>query len=244
METLEQLCNKKILKENISIHALPNILKYFILKDASIEQLIEYFEREKVYVKKVLLAKGNTEKGFWYNILMKQKLSENFIREFKDEVRWDQILGSQILPENCIYEIEKENYWNYISEYQKLSENFIREFQNEVIWVRISRTHELSENFIREFKDKVDWFCISKFQKLSENFIREFKDKVDWKCISRDQELSENFIREFRNEVHWRYMSGYLLKSSKKFKREFYDIIELEAYDYVSGNGEYDEYDY
>jgi len=47
----------------------------------------------------------------WYNISKYQKLSENFIREFKNKVDWDNI-----------------------SYYQKLSENFIREFQGKINW--------------------------------------------------------------------------------------------------------------
>ena len=51
----------------------------------------------------------------WPSISFYYKLSENFIREFKDKVDW-----------------------YYISAHQKLSENFIREFQDKVIWYWIS----------------------------------------------------------------------------------------------------------
>ena len=63
----------------------------------------------------------------------KNKLTEDFIREFKDKVNW------------C-----------YISYYQKLSEDFIREFKNKVNWIWISKYQKLSENFIREFQYNVD----------------------------------------------------------------------------------------
>ena len=70
----------------------------------------------------------------WWRISM-QPLSEEFIREFKDEVNW-----------------------NNISVIQNLSEDFIREMKNYVDWGLISIRQVLSEDFIREFKDYVS-FC-------------------------------------------------------------------------------------
>ena len=72
--------------------------------------------------------------GKVYGISTNKKLSEDFIREFKDKV-----------------------YWSSISVYQKLSEDFIREFKDEVSWDYISSNQKLSEDFIREMKDYVDW---------------------------------------------------------------------------------------
>ena len=84
----------------------------------------------------------------------KNKLFEEFIREFQDKVNW-----------------------YYISKYQTLSENFIREFQDKVNWKVISHYQKLSENFIREFQDRVDWQVIAIHQTLSKEFKEEFKDK-------------------------------------------------------------------
>ena len=86
---------------------------------------------------------------------MHQKLSEEFIRKFKNKVDW-----------GCI------------SAYQKLSEDFIRKFQDKVYWDYISKFQNLSEDFIREFKDKVDWNEISECQKLSKKFRNEFNLKI------------------------------------------------------------------
>jgi hypothetical protein len=88
---------------------------------------------------------------YWYDISVRQTLSENFIREFKNEV-----------------------YWDYISAFQNLSEEFIREFKDKVNWIYISTFQNLSEDFIREFKNEVVWRRISRYQKLSEEFRKEF----------------------------------------------------------------------
>ena len=87
----------------------------------------------------------------WREISCYQKLSEGFMREFKDKVDWINI-----------------------SIYQKLSEEFIREFRNRVDWGYISIDQKLSEGFMREFKDKVIWYYISKYQTLSTKLIDEF----------------------------------------------------------------------
>jgi len=89
----------------------------------------------------------------WREISCYQKLSEDFIQEFKDKVDWE-----------------------YISCYQILSEDFIREFINRIHWDGISYYQQLSEEFVQEFKNEVDWEYISRYQKLSSKFIDEFID--------------------------------------------------------------------
>ena len=76
--------------------------------------------------------KGLIKKEQWVDISAEQKLSEDFIREFKDYVSWF-----------CI------------SINQKLSEDFIREFKDYVDWGRILCHQSLSEDFIKEFEDRV-----------------------------------------------------------------------------------------
>ena len=125
-----------------------------------------------------------------------------YIRENKNKVNWKAI-QYQKLPEDFIREFQDELNWIYISKCQKLSEDFIREFKDRVDWEFISEYQVLSEDFIREFKYELDWDYLSFHQVLSEDFIREFKDELDWDYLSFHQVLSEDFIREFKNRVNW-----------------------------------------
>jgi hypothetical protein len=59
---------------------------------------------------------------------MKQKLSEDFIREIQDKVDWECISRQQKLSEEFIREFQNKVDWYYIRKYQKLSEDFIIEF--------------------------------------------------------------------------------------------------------------------
>ena len=172
--------------------------------------------------------KGLIERVQWVDISTNQKLSEDFIREFKDYVDWYCISRSQKLSNEFIEEFKDYVYWGNISMYQKLSENFIRKFKDCVNWCCISSNQKLSEDFIREFKDYVDWFYISINQKLSESFIHEFKGKVYWHYISGNQKLSESFIREFKDKVDWDCISE-CQKLSNEFIEEFKDKLNIYA---------------
>ena len=60
-----------------------------------------------------------------------QKILLKFI-QIHSNVDWNYISSQYILSENFIREFKDEVNWYYISPYQKLSENFIREFKDEV----------------------------------------------------------------------------------------------------------------
>src|SRR5688572_15928368 len=99
-----------------------NIYNYEHNINNIINEYVKEIERGDLYnLRDELLKKYNNK---WYDISYYQKLSESFIREFKDYV-----------------------YWLGISKYQKLSESFIREFKDYVDWYGISRKQNLSEPF-------------------------------------------------------------------------------------------------
>ncbi len=123
------------------------------------------------------------------------KLSEEFIRTFKDRVNWEQISYHQNLSENFIREFHERLNWNRLLGKQKLSEDFLREFHDRLDWNVVCVNQELSENFIRDFQSDVNWLLISQYQKLSLKFIYEFKYRVYNNAIARNQRLSESFIR-------------------------------------------------
>ena len=110
----------------------------------------------------------------WLLLSRQKKLSEDFIRIFKDKVTWE-----------------------YVSKEQILSEDFIQEFADKVDWVAISSYQSLSEQFIIKNKDKVKWYFISKNQNLSDNFLIEYKKNIDWNWYFYNQEASYPIIQKF-----------------------------------------------
>ena len=163
----------------------------------------------------------------WKVISAYQHLSEGFIREFANKVNWALITAYQQLSEEFMREFKGRVCWDYISANQHLSEDFIRKFEDRVDWYYISKYQHLSEDFIRKFEDRVDWIRISEYQHLSEDFIREFAYRVDWYAISTHQRLSEDFIREFQDKVDWFYISKYQ-RLSKEFIEEFKDRLYMD----------------
>lgn len=89
----------------------------------------------------------------WYSICVNHRtLSEDFIEEFKDYVRWD-----------CV------------SYYQVLSDDFIKKFLHRIDWFYICERQCLSEDVILEFLNNCTThlpYTISKHQKLSIEFVR------------------------------------------------------------------------
>ena len=168
----------------------------------------------------------------WYQISMYQRLSEDFIREFVDRVDWGTVSKCQHLSEAFIREFKDDVCWNWVLISQHLSEDFIREFADRGNWVFISKHQHLSENFIREFKDDVRWYLISMYQRLSEEFIREFKDKVDWVWISECQHLSKEFIEEFNDKLYMNFITdSWHYKSTEEKRKAVIDTGMYECHD-------------
>ena len=177
---------------------------------------------------------GTNYRG-WRELSAHRYLSEDFIREFKDDVSWFQISIYQRLSEDFIREFADRVDWGCVSKCQHLSEDFIREFKDDVSWGWVSISQHLSEDFIREFAYKVAWIFISKCQHLSEDFIREFKNVVSWIFISKCQHLSEDFIREFKDDVIWCGISRHQ-HLSKELIEEF---INKENMDLIADSWHY-----
>ena len=175
----------------------------------------------------------------WMNLSGHRGLTEDFIREFADDVDWYWISARQPLSEDFIREFKDKVYWDLISEFQQLSEDFIREFKDTVDWYGIARGQRLSEDFMREFKDRVIWTYVSKYQRLSEDFIREFKDKLikssiihSWHYKS-TEEKKKAVMDTGLYECHEDYFIAYKgIRSDRYSKYNFqYQYLKGETYE-------------
>jgi len=225
MRTLEQIIELEGLKTNSK-----NLKQFFydkyIRKNIKYDFLKYYPELISIFKNSKKLNLSNID---WYNISKYQKLSESFIKEFKDHVDWYNISSYQKLSDEFIREFKDKVGWSCISSYQKLSESFIREFQYKVNWSFISRYQKHSESFIREFKNYINWSYISVYQKLSESFIIEFQDKVDWSYISKCQNLSKEFQEEFKDKLGFYSIEDSWYYKDESFKKN--RIIESKMYE-------------
>jgi hypothetical protein len=97
----------------------------------------------------------------WLYLSKRKKLSQNFIREFRNKVDWE-----------------------YVSEYQTLDEEFIREFQDKVHWGYISYVYHLTDEFLLEFKNDIWWSLYLSHQEASFSIMKKFMLKTEIKDIS------------------------------------------------------------
>ena len=81
---------------------------------------------------------------------------EDFVREHKDwNHNWENISKNSKLTEDFMKEFKDKLNWNKISQYQTLSEDFIKEMKDYVKWSKIARYQTLSEEFKKEYKNKL-----------------------------------------------------------------------------------------
>ena len=91
----------------------------------------------------------------WYCISIYQTLSEDFMREFKDNV-----------------------HWAGISIYQKLSESFMREFRDKLDWYWMCRKQNLSYEFISEFRNRLEFDILVKRKLIDQDQIDKMYEPV------------------------------------------------------------------
>ena len=131
----------------------------------------------------------------WDRITQTQKLSDDLVREFQDHINW-KYLDMDGRSEEFIIEFKDNVRWNRSTLYENrvFSEKFIYKMSKYIDWNYISR-QPLSENLILDFSDKVNWRYVSEYSRLSERTMYEFRDKIPWKIACRYQNISDNFAR-------------------------------------------------
>ena len=123
---------------------------YDILKRYTVsEEFLRY------YIENRYIAGPN-----WWPVY-RQKLSEQFMRDFRDRIDWMSI---------CIC--------------QNLTESFMREMKDYVKWNYAAENQKMSKDFIIEFHDRINYYCLIKnrhkdMKKLSELLIYELSLVVD-----------------------------------------------------------------
>lgn len=149
------------------------------------------------------------------DILPKEWLTEDVLREFKDKVDWKSVVRHISLSEDFL----REN-WDYLE--QKLRKNIDD----------ITYYHLVNEHFIEEFRDKLYWLYVSSQQNLSPQFIERWNDFLDWEFISRYQNLTDDLVLKFANKVNWTKIFRYQKHISSWVLDKFRNEVDLNTYRY------------
>lgn len=164
---------------------------------------------------------NNLDKIDWYAVLVRQVLSENFLKKHFNKIKLYQYKHNYNNPN---FGIET------LIAHQKISEKFIDEIFTQFpeiknnnakyYWRCISNKHKLSEDFIRKYKANLSWKAICRRQKISENFMNEHLNYLDFKTLSRHQKLSPEFI-----SLHFNKLDLEMLLRNKKLSLESKNVL-------------------
>lgn len=107
------------------------------------------------------------DKVLWGSVLRHKQLTSNFLRElvtWNDDL-WDNIACYQKLSEDFIDEYKDKLQWIYLSSNQRLSEKFMEKHLDYLDWIYVSQYQKLSPEFMKKYENKLDWNCVLKYQK-------------------------------------------------------------------------------
>ena len=142
-------------------------------------------------------------KGFWSHVSERSDLSEDFIRQYAEQLNWYRLSQNEyfIFTEEFADEFKDKIWWKGLSR-RPLTEQFIKRFKDYVDWKAISFKKYLSDDFIAKYADYIDWTILCKYRQVSEQFIEKFSKYIDWKMVSINQKLSIDFIKKHWEDVN------------------------------------------
>lgn len=129
--------------------------------------------------------------------------SEQFLREFGDQINWRAVHEKQEITIDFIREhkdVLDTSFWEWVSYNFDLTPQFIDEFVDYLNW-RIISGKGLSEDLVVKYIDRVDWTNISTKSNLSEDFVRAFKEYINWEYVIRKNKFSEQFLLDMRDYI-------------------------------------------
>jgi hypothetical protein len=142
----------------------------------------------------------------WCCVSRYQNLSEDFIREFANELYWDCISVHQVLSESLITDFEFHIRKNELSiiHHQKLSENFLMNTE----WIKnylqdVCVSQVLSEDFIEKFElCELCFDLVLAYQKISKEILLKHSNKITKQLYEKHIEYSDKFDDEICSIIH------------------------------------------
>lgn len=160
--------------------------------------------------------------------------SDEFIEQFKNQIRWESFATIRLPKEFIIkydefldlrsvaYQndiplcvIEKNihrihnnhgNYWN-----QPLSEYIVDKYTSNFSLADTPiNALNFSEEFLVKYANIIGWTLISSWGNLKESFIDKYHDKVDWHMIVYEQKLSDTFVEKYKHRIEQSAISNHI----------------------------------
>lgn len=157
---------------------------------------------------------------------------ESKVREFRSQLTdadgWGVASACVILSEDFIREFWNEVNWSAISCHQKLSSKFVKEFADKIEWDEFIKYGNITREILESCEEYIDWSRVVFYNKIDEDILekhwRDFK-KVDYENLIKYQHLSEKFLKKHKS-MYWNIDGNisavfiYQKHISREFKRE------------------------
>jgi len=129
-----------------------------------------------------------------------QRLEEDFIVEFAEELDWDCITGIQIKDQEFLEKYDFKINFNIVSDKMKFDDsldyNFFLKYKDQLDWTKIARWDYIAEDFIDIFHIELDWDVLSKQQGLTRYLLEKYIDKLILDQLQTNININEDVKRE------------------------------------------------
>lgn len=145
-----------------------------------------------------LLMRLNEE--MWYDISCSHgkgifKLSDDFIKEYKDKVDWAVITKDYMNDMSLEFMSDMGSYirWDIMCRGMELDIDIVRAHEVDMDWSYISRYWRIDIDLFREFSHKIRWDIVSRYRVIGDLLMDNFYDKLDKSILtSRNIRLRDN----------------------------------------------------
>jgi len=163
---------------------------------------------------------NRSNEDIWNQISRNIKLSEEFIREYSDNLNWDYISAYQELSSEFMNEFKDKLNWELISSNQVLPYEFI---VNNIDRLNLNSIleeqgmNELSENIIEYgLENKIfDIDKVIKYSIVSCDLLEKYSNEItNWNDVCKFQELTKDFIYKHIKDkkLNVEYVINYSIK--------------------------------
>ncbi len=157
----------------------------------------------------------------WRSLCKRQRLTEDFMRKYKDHLDWHLVSQEQWMTLEFIMEFVDidENgvgiHWEVLPTNQELeyllNDGFVILFQNKDIWGNIGWIRNMTEECVERFKDKIPlqgWIDLLGNKRFTTEFVEKLVQELEmnddlWEAISSGQRLNQEFMERYQDELNW-----------------------------------------
>lgn len=138
--------------------------------------------------------------NFYYVSREIQRLEEDFIVEFAEELDWDVITDIQIKDQEFLEKYDFKVNFDIISNKMKFDDsldyNFFLKYKENLDWSKIARWDYIAEDFIDIFNTELDWNVLSKQQGLTRYLLDKYIDNLVLDQLQSNININEDIKRE------------------------------------------------